>query len=205
MTASTRARRAAIVCLSGLAVFTVNARAIHAMCVSPDGPAANGRNVVAMGHVVATDPAGELGVEDCNEDDVLDLIIPESAPGDPERSLSLGDACPADGVHRVRILFASSNPSVWRAYDENGTVLDTASRPSGGPQFFFLETFSSAIDRVQVVGREICVMETCVRCEPDSPPLPPGGGFIRSDSNDDGQTDLADSVFLLQYLFTGGT
>lgn len=38
----------------------------------------------------------------------------------------------------------------------------------------------------------------------DGDPLPPMGGFVRADVNQDGVIDIADGIFLFSYLFAGG-
>ena len=165
-------------------------------------------DVAFLGPVRVTQPIEPNGVplpletRDCDQDGNLELYIVQSQLAGTPARIYFPIGCSEEEPHpgTVRISFQSLSETVWRAYDGSGNGLTGATVPGDMSLQEVTLSHPDGIYYVEVFGVRICIDEICWDCEP----LPSEDGFRRSDTNGNGDLELADAVKLLNFLFLGG-
>ncbi len=124
--------------------------------------------------IPAVDGNGQITpfqIQDCSDDGNLDIFVPWSGTSAQNKaSILISDTLCKGLPNLLTLTVRNFDRTSLRAYNANGALVSTAAAlPTDGPQRLTL-TSRSGIQRVEIVGSEICIEEICWSCTiPEQP------------------------------------
>ncbi len=111
---------------------------------------------------------------DCDNDNRADAIISWSEnPGAPAEIVFNNAACGSRLPVEIEIRARQGSNTVWTAFRDNGTQADqeTVADASFTERTIALTAASGAIQRVTILGSQLCIEDICWRCPVDCAPI----------------------------------
>ena len=172
-----------------------------------------GRVFLTQAKLANGDPVG-LGIQDCNENDLLDITVPWSeSTASPKAKIHFSsDICNGNAPASVDVSMQHTFYATLTAYDDNNMVVDTqtATDDQSSVQTLTL-TSTTGIRTIEIEGAEICITRICWECRPidDNPPVDEdkncvsADDYYKTDQSDLAQVDLG-RVYLTQAKLANG-
>lgn len=119
----------------------------------------------------------DLSVQDCNDDGMLDVVIPWSQTNAAQLAAIefSPNICNGRAPTAVEVVLTHGTPVRMYAFDDDGNLVDSDFLPGSGPIVEVIQlTSASGIRRILIDGAEMCILSICWSCEEFPTPTPTG-------------------------------